>query len=477
MTSKLGMSQFIKKCLIVDDDPIVLEFFKFALEQKAEFIYLDSGKEVDRTLSKHSFDMAFIDLGLPDISGHDLIRNIKNQYPDLPIVVISSSKAIQDSITAFRLGAIDYLTKPLDQALLNQIFKKCLRQHELVTSHALLSDKVRDFSNNLIMGKNEKVLQLKEDILRLKGSEMDTLIVAESGCGKELVAKSLTQQEGNGSRPYVTLNCSAIPKELMESILFGHEKGSFTGADKKQIGKFELANNGDIFLDEIGTLSLDLQSKLLRVLQEREIEPVGAGLTKKLQFRVIAATNEDLVQMVKNGLFRKDLYFRLNKMILRVPPLRERTDDIPILVAHFLKKKARNGIEKTISKEALTYLTNYTWPGNVRELENTIENLMFMAKGSCISLPDLERLSLERDPFLEDAPAPTPSSNVTHSTNGLITRNIKDKAKEIGLYEAIEMLKTEILSQVTEENQGKVNKTILDLKISTNTYYKLMKPE
>lgn len=474
MPSKLGMTQFNKKCLIVDDDSIVFDFFKFALEQKAELIYLDSGKDVDRTLSKHSFDMAFIDLGLPDISGHDLIRNIKNQYPDLPIVVISSSTAIQDSITAFRLGAIDYLTKPLDQALLTQIFKKCLRQKELATSHALLSDKVKDHSHTLIMGKNEKVAQLREDIQRLKGSELDTLIVAESGCGKELVAKSLTQQEGNGGRPYVTLNCSAIPKELMESILFGHEKGSFTGADKKQIGKFELANNGDIFLDEIGTLSLDLQSKLLRVLQEREIEPVGAGLTKKLQFRVIAATNEDLVQMVKNGTFRKDLYFRLNKMILKVPPLRERTDDIPILVEHFLKKKARNGIQKTISKEALTYLTNYTWPGNVRELENTIENLMFMAKGSCISLTDLEKLSLERDPFLEDAPASTNSSTVE---GGLSTKKIKDKAKEIGLYEAVEMLKTEILSQVTEENQGKVNKTIQDLKISTNTYYKLIKPE
>ena len=163
-------------------------------------------------------------------------------------------------------------------------------------------------------------------------------------------------------------------------------------------------------------------------------------------------------------------------MILRVPPLRERSDDIPILIAHFLKKKARNGIEKTISKEALTYLTNYTWPGNVRELENTIENLIFMSKGSCINLVDLERLSLERDPFLEDTASPA-SPIPTYSAGGMMTKNIKDKAKEFGLYEAIEMLKTEILNQVTEENQGKVNKTIQDLKISTNTYYKLIKPE
>lgn len=390
-----------KKILIIDDDAIVPEFFQFALGDRAQFVYLDSGKNFKNTLYKHTFDMAFIDLGLPDISGHDLVKELKSYNPDLPVVIISSSQEISDAITAFRLGAIDFLTKPLDESLLVRIFKKCLNQSELVNSHNLLNDKVRELSNQLIVGNSQKVEELKEDIRRLKGSELDTLIVAESGCGKELVAKALNQQEGNSSRPYVTLNCSAIPKELMESILFGHEKGSFTGADKKQLGKFELANNGDIFLDEIGTLSLDLQAKLLRVLQEREIEPVGAGLTKKIEFRVIAATNEDLSQMVKDGTFRKDLFFRLNKMILRVPPLRERKDDIPQLVTHFLKKKSRNGINKEISKEALTYLTQYSWPGNVRELENVIENLIFTARGNTIVLPDVERLHLEMDLALE----------------------------------------------------------------------------
>jgi DNA-binding NtrC family response regulator len=388
-----------KKCLIVDDDSIVLDFFNFALGERAQFVYLNSGKDFMNTLYKHSFDMAFIDLGLPDIDGHELIKQLKAYNPDLPVVVISSSNDISDAITAFRLGALDYLTKPLDESLLVRIFKKAINQKELVNSHQILTDKVKDLSNNLIIGDSQKVADLKEDIKRLKGSDLDTLIVAESGCGKELVAKALNLQEGDSNRPYITLNCSAIPKELMESILFGHEKGAFTGADKKQIGKFELANNGDIFLDEIGTLSLDLQSKLLRVLQEREIEPVGAGLTKKIEFRVLAATNEDLAQMVKNGTFRKDLYFRLNKMILRVPPLRERKDDIPMLTEHFLKKKARKGLEKTISKEALAYLQQYTWPGNVRELENTIENLFFTARGTVIVLSDVERLGLDSELF------------------------------------------------------------------------------
>jgi DNA-binding NtrC family response regulator len=344
--------------------------------------------------------MAFIDLNLPDVKGHDLIKELKSYTPDLPVIVISSTNAIEDAITAFRLGALDFLTKPVDESLLLRIFKKALSQKELVDSHNILTDKVRDKSG-LIVGNSAKVQELKEDISRLKGSELDTLIIAESGCGKELVAKTLNQQEGETNRPYITLNCSAIPKELIESILFGHEKGSFTGADKKQIGKFELANNGDIFLDEIGTLSLDLQAKLLRVLQEREIEPVGAGLTKKVQFRVLAATNEDLSQMVKDGTFRKDLYFRLNKMILRVPPLRERKDDIQMLVNHFLKKKSRNGILKDMSKEALAYLTQYSWPGNVRELENVIENLIFTARGNTVVLSDVERLNLEMDLVLE----------------------------------------------------------------------------
>lgn len=417
------MNQFRKKCLVVDDDPIVREFFRFALGERAEIVALETGRDVMKTIQKHSFDAAFVDLNLPDIQGHEIIRELKNYLPDLPVVVISSSDSINDAITAFRLGAIDFLTKPLDPSLLQQIFRKCVGQKDLEKARQILADKVTALSDQLIIGDSEKVRELREEILRLKGSELDTLIIAESGCGKELVAKSLNRQENDEARPYITLNCSAIPRELMESILFGHEKGSFTGADRKQIGKFELAHNGDIFLDEIGTLSQDLQAKLLRVLQEREIEPVGAGITKKLNFRVIAATNEDLVQLVKNGTFRKDLYFRLNKIILRVPPLRERKDDIPTLVQHFLKKSARNGQPKTMAPEALSAFLDYNWPGNVRELENIIENLNFTSRGNIIQLADVERLNLCNEDFEETAIAEVnltapPASIVSAETAG-----------------------------------------------------------
>lgn len=388
------MSQFKKKCLIVDDDPIVLEFFKFALGERAELIYLDSGRDVLRAVQGHAFDAAFIDLCLPDGNGHQLVREIKAYLPGLPVVVISSSEEIQDAIAAFRLGAIDFLTKPLDPNLLQQVFRKCVGQQDLEKAHQILIEKNHQQAQ-LIVGEAKIIKTLREDIAQLKGSEIDTLILAESGCGKELVARSLHQQERDSSRPYITLNCSAIPKELMESILFGHEKGSFTGADKKQIGKFELAHNGDIFLDEVGTLSLDLQAKLLRVLQEREIEPIGSGVTKKLNFRVIAATNEDLAGLVRAGTFRKDLYYRLNKVTLKVPALRERRDDIPMLVTHFLKKCSRNGIIKEITEGGLDLLMQHNWPGNVRELENTIENLNFTTRGQTIQVSDIEKLNLE----------------------------------------------------------------------------------
>lgn len=390
------MAQFRKKCLIVDDDPIVAEFIRFALGERAEFVTVEKGGDALRVARTHSFDAAFVDLNLPDRPGHEVIRELREMLPDLPVVVVSSTQEIRDAVTAFRLGALDFLQKPLDSALVQQVFKKCTGQRELERAGQILRDTTA-VTSRLFVGEDPKIEELRQDLQRLKGSELDALVVAESGCGKELVARTLHSQEGDRTRPFITLNCSAIPRELMESILFGHEKGSFTGADRKQLGKFELAHNGDIFLDEIGTLPLDLQAKLLRVLQEREIEPVGAGITKKLNFRVIAATNEDLASLVNEGKFRKDLYFRLNKVILRVPPLRERRQDIPVLVKHFLGKEKFIGRKKTLEPEALEKLIAYDWPGNVRELENILENLSFTARGESITGSDIDRLGLRNE--------------------------------------------------------------------------------
>jgi DNA-binding NtrC family response regulator len=360
--------------------------------------------------------MAFIDLHIQSVSGLQLIKELKEYSPSTPIVVISSTQDIQHAIQAFRLGAFDFLTKPFNEDLLKLIFKKALHQKNMANSLEILNEQFKEQAQSIIIGEHPAVLKLKDEIAQLKNSELDTLIIAESGCGKELVAKELHRQENqHANRPYITLNCSAIPHNLMESVLFGHEKGSFTGAVQKQVGKFELANGGDIFLDEIGTLPLDLQAKLLRTLQEREIEPIGLGTTKKLNFRVIAATNENLVEMVKAGKFRKDLYFRLNKVILTIPPLRERVSDIPILVKYF-QNKSKLGSKKIFTPEAMDYLSQHLWPGNVRELDNVIANLVATTKADSIDVEHISKLSLNHDPFaepvkLETAVAPITTSN------------------------------------------------------------------
>jgi DNA-binding NtrC family response regulator len=397
------MRHFRPKCLVVDDDTLVFDYFQFVLGDQAEYVMLDQVRDFSRIIRNHVFDVAFIDLHIKTESGLNLIKELKEYSPATPVVAISSTQDIQQAIQAFRLGAFDFLTKPFNEDLLKLIFKKALHQKNMANSLEILTDQFKQQAQSIIVGEHASMQKLKAEIAQLKNSELDTLIIAESGCGKELVAKELNRQENsNGNRPYITLNCSAIPHNLMESVLFGHEKGSFTGAVQKQIGKFELANGGDIFLDEIGTLPLELQAKLLRTLQEREIEPIGLGTTKKLNFRVIAATNENLVEMVKAGKFRKDLYFRLNKVILSIPPLRERMSDIPILIQYF-QSKSKLGHKKIFSPAALDYLAQHQWPGNVRELENVIANLFVTSKTDVIEIDDIAKLSLTHDPFAENS--------------------------------------------------------------------------
>ncbi|OUR94809.1 hypothetical protein A9Q84_17010 [Halobacteriovorax marinus] len=399
--------------LLIEDDDIVFEFFNIAIGRKCQLHYSQDGEDFMERIKKHPMDAVFVDLNLPKITGHYIVEKIKEYDPSIPIVVISSTTYIQDAIKAFRLGVVDFLKKPFDDNDIANAFHSCLEQKELVTKARGFEEQVAKASTSIIVGNSEPMMNLKEDIAQLQDSTIDTLILGESGTGKEMVARSLHQQENDKNRPYITLNCSAIPHELIESVLFGHEKGSFTGAVKKQIGKFELSHGGDIFLDEIGTLPLDLQAKLLRVLQEREIEPVGLGFTKKLDFRVIAATNEDLVEMVKGKVFRKDLFYRLNKIVLRIPPLRERVSDIPELANFFVKKHSKNRAQKAISTRGMDMLLEHTWPGNVRELENVIENLVITTRGSEITDKEIKRFNFLADPFddLEDTAQTSAVSN------------------------------------------------------------------
>jgi len=395
------VGKFLPKILLVEDDPLVVDFFSSILKNKAHLFHSISGKDYLNYLKKYSIDIIYTDLHLPETSGHEVIKGVLNYSEDLPIVVISSTDDIEDSINAFRSGVVDFLPKPLKEEDIIRTLNKGLKIKEMNNLENSLPKVLGDYQTEMIVGKSGSIIELKENINNLVGTEVDVLILGENGTGKELVAKSLFSQENNKKRPYITLNCSVIPKELIESVLFGHEKGSFTGAIKKQIGKFELANGGDIFLDEIGTLSFDLQAKLLRVLQEREIEPIGLGQSKKLDFRVISATNENLIELVNEKQFRKDLYYRLKKIILKVPPLRDRKDDISLLTNFFLKKHSRNKIIKKISPEAENLLLEYSWPGNIRELENVIENLIITTRSETIGKDNIRNISFE-DEFSND---------------------------------------------------------------------------
>lgn len=375
----------IIQTLIVDDDEIVRDFFaQFLRKENSQLFFAQSKDEAEKIIKKQHIDIAFIDLNLGTSSGIPVIQTLRDQDPNIPVVVISSTSLVKDAIESFRLGIFDFLQKPIQSELLIKTFQRAQQRRTESTQSQLWSEHIQSQSDQLLIGDSKAMQDLRNQIRQLKGVDIDVLVLGESGTGKEVVAKSLYQQEQNNERPYVTLNCSAVPKELMESVLFGHEKGSFTGAFKKQIGKFELAHGGDIFLDEIGTLSHDLQAKLLRVLQEREIEPIGAGIAKKLQFRVVAATNAHLEQMVQQKEFRMDLLFRLNKVILMIPPLRDRAEDIPILANHFLKKHKRGSEAKELSPEAMALLQEQAWPGNVRELENVIENLIITTSSKVI---------------------------------------------------------------------------------------------
>lgn len=405
--------------LILDDDQIVHEFFKINLGRKGQLHHSKSPSEFFDQLKKNSIDFAFIDLYLGDELGLDVIKQVNAIDEELPIIAISSSKSIPDIVGAFRFGAIDFLTKPIDDQDLLRCFKRASERRAQIKEQAdlkplsALKKSSSDFDvDSFLIGQSPKMKSLKDQIKKLKGSPLDILILGESGTGKEVVAKSLNRQEDNNTRPLITLNCSAIPKELMESVLFGHEKGSFTGAVNKQLGKFELASGGDIFLDEMATLNLDLQAKLLRVLQEREIEPIGLGIAKKIEFRTIAATNEEVEDLVSEKRFRLDLYYRLNKVILRIPALRERKEDIPLLVTHFLHNSNHPNGPKSISEDALELLASYHWPGNVRELQNIIENLIYTVVGDEIKSEDLNHFNFRQNSKLE-----APSSKAIPTTD------------------------------------------------------------
>jgi two-component system NtrC family response regulator len=374
-----------RKILIIDDDPSLRRVLEYNLQQEGYDVYAaESGEEGVRALGEFTPELVITDLKMPGMDGFSVLREVKERSPDTLVIIITAFGAIETAVEAMKLGAYDYITKPFNRDELKLVVRKALQVTSLSTENRQLreelSDKV-DFRN--IVGISREMEKVFQVVRKVANTDATVLITGESGTGKELVAKAIHSLSSRKSAPFVPINCAAIPRDLLESELFGHVKGAFTGAIKDKTGKFMQADGGTLFLDEVGELPLDLQPKLLRALQERVVEPVGGTDSRQLDVRVVAATNLDLEQAMSDGSFREDLYYRLSVIPVHMPPLRERREDIPLLLRHFADRHGCEGV--SFEGDALDVLTGYHWPGNVRELENTVERLLIMRNGDTIS--------------------------------------------------------------------------------------------
>jgi DNA-binding NtrC family response regulator len=366
--------------LLVDDEAKIREALAGALREEGhEVVATGSPREAQRLLAQRFFDVLVVDNLMPEITGLELIRELAASTPpgERPQMLMMTAHAtIESAIEAMKLGALDYLQKPFDIDELLVVVNRALENQRLTTEHRYLrSERDEEYSNYGIVGRSRKIEEVIKTIDLVAKSRSTVLITGETGTGKELVARAIHDRSNQREMPLIKVNCAAIPETLLESELFGHVRGAFTGATGNKRGKFALADGGSIFLDEIATMNMTLQPKLLRVLQEREFEPLGSERSQKVDVRVIAATNRDLRQLVSDGKFQEDLYYRLNVIPIALPPLRDRRDDIPMLVEHFIRKHAqRQGKRITgIQDAAMKALQQYDWPGNVRELENALE--------------------------------------------------------------------------------------------------------
>ena len=378
--------------LLIDDEEGSRQALLLLLKGSYNVTGVASGHEARQRLAAEKFDIVITDLRLPDCSGIDLLKQIKSYHPATEVVLITGHASAETAVSAMKEGAFDYIIKPLNMEELRIILAKALEKRRLLSENIYLKKQLREkygFAN--IIGNSPAMQHVFRLMQRIIKTDSTVLVMGESGTGKEIVAKAIHFNSPRQDKPFVAVHCGAIPETLLESELFGHAKGAFTGAHREKIGKFESANNGTIFLDEIGTMPLHLQIKLLRVLQEQEIERVGSNSTVKLDVRVIAATNLSLENEVRNGRFREDLFYRLNVIPLIVPPLRERKEDIVPLARFFLTKYCTEMKRPpiTISRQALEAMENYDWPGNVRELENAVERLVALAEGDSASIADL----------------------------------------------------------------------------------------
>ena len=387
------------RILIVDDEARMQRIFEINLSPKYEVLTSGDGEEALKIAKTQNITLMVTDLKMAGMSGMTLLKEVRKALPDLPIIIMTAYGTVESAVQAMKDGVVDYILKPIKMDEMELLIEKTLSLLRLEDENRDLRQELKSiYGPQNIVGDHPAVRKVIQIIQQVAGTKATVLITGESGTGKELVARAIHYESDRSSRPFVVINCAAIPGNLLESELFGHEKGAFTGAVKAKRGRLELADRGTLFLDEIGEMPRELQVKILRVLEEQKFQRVGGIQDVEVDNRIIAATNRDLKQAVEAGAFRDDLYYRLNVVTIPIPPLRERKEDIPLLVEHFLAKH-REAFKKKVggvSESALQRLMNYSWPGNVRELENALVRALVLCHSDCLEIGDLpEELSGE----------------------------------------------------------------------------------
>jgi len=429
--------------LVVDDENGIRQSFKMVLKDRFNVLLAENGKEAEEFLTKNPVDLILLDILLPDVNGLDLLEKLKALDPNPEVIMVTAVKEIQSAVRAIKLGAYEYIIKPFLVDDVINIINRALEKRNLMKQVTYLRnelERVRPFDE--IIGEDEKMHRVFDLISSIADSDGAVLIQGESGTGKELVARAIHRLSPRKDQAFVVIACAAIPPTLVESELFGYHKGAFTGALRTTLGKLEIANKGTVFLDDIDTLDVNMQAKLLRVIQEKEFERLGTTKVIKLDVRFLAASNKDLTQLIQAGAFREDLFYRLNVLPIQLPPLRQRKKDIPVLVDHFLRMNAKRSGKpaKTFSKEAIKALTEYDWPGNVRELQNLVERCFTISRDSVIQLQDISILSVA-----------------------------KPKIKGLNLKDAVDAFEQEYIGEVLDSVDGNRTQAALILGVHRNT--------